>query len=300
MNKFEEIEAITRTSEKAMLHDKNLDATHMHALCPVLLSQDCPVRELNLYLNMIGPEGARELGKVLRKDTKISVLNLKCCGMKRDGTMEIFHALKTNHTLEVLNLEGNRSEAGVCEVALSLLSRPQPRVDMAPASALRNLSLAFNSLGPEGGALLASLLRRGCLLEELDVEGNSIGGECVTLVQALDDNSHLKLLNISYNNISNEQSTVLIQTVSDLAKKQIAKQTKCVLSSLLLAGNDLRCLHLRALLRVVTSPEAVLRFVDVRHSNDEEGVTQLLIEFALVEVLPVVVLAQMVSAYVLG
>lgn len=115
LSRYEEIEEIARTSEKAMLHQKSLDSTHVPGLCTVLLSEDCPVRELNLFLNTIGYEGAKELANVLRchqntqkaslffsrQDTKISLLNMKCCSLKRDGTIEIFQALETNHSLKV-------------------------------------------------------------------------------------------------------------------------------------------------------------------------------------------------------
>lgn len=339
LTRYEEVKKAAQTQEYVELHTKNLDSTHISTLCTELLKPSCVVSQLNLYLNPdIGYEGAKHLSQVIRNNTKLTVLNLKCCGLKHDGAMEIVHALETNYTLQVLSLEGNRTEHVVCEALLFVLRRTSPsssapfptassdldfdgvsndsRTDSSdssssnivsasgypsvlingiltfPGHALRSLSLAFNSFGPEGGAALAELLRSGCALQELDVEGNNIGVESVKMIEALNENSCLTLLNLSCNNINDISGAALVRSLNT----QIRHKKSSVLSTLLLAGNSLDLKSMRSLLLIV-SLNSTLVNVDVRHNSDEEGAQQILVEFSLLVLFPME-LCEIVSGYV--
>jgi Ran GTPase-activating protein (RanGAP) involved in mRNA processing and transport len=146
--------------------------------------------------------GAAEIGKALRHNTGLLILDLADNGLANDGVEAIAVALQTNTSLVELVLANNGiGTAGVTALAVAVRTN----------GTLHTLSLSGNDLGASGHAAFAMCLRdktRG--LANLDLSNTSINSEAMkALGEGLRDNKSIRSLNLSKNAMGDHGSLVL-------------------------------------------------------------------------------------------
>ena len=125
------------------------------------------LQELNLSKVMIGAEGAKALATGIAESPALRVLELGSCKLRADGAKFIGEALARNQSLERLGLSRNSlGDKGVFDLVAGGLQS---------SSTLWELDLRHNSIGPEGGKRLASMLeRKNFVLKSLEFAGNKL------------------------------------------------------------------------------------------------------------------------------
>ena len=173
---------------------------------------------LNLSLNSIGDDGARDIFRVCLQDSiNYHKLDLSA------NLIGSFGLYIKNAGLQVLNLGDNRiGDEGVKELAailcactdLRVLNLNLNKIKSEGARALsfclehcckiQELNLGVNCIGIEGARALATKLHHCTQLEKLDLHHNSIDDEAAkAVVTSLRHCANLKTLNLFDNNISN-------------------------------------------------------------------------------------------------
>ena len=143
----------------------------------------------------IGDAGATALAEVLRTNTTLNCLDLcRNPGIGNPGVMSLCEALKVNTTLSSLNLSGTGiSDAGV----LSLVE-----VLKTNTSSLTSLLLSDIEISCQSIKSIAEVLRVNSTLKKLKFKGNKVGvGGAKLIAESLKVNTTLKLLSLSRNGI---------------------------------------------------------------------------------------------------
>uniref|UniRef100_A0A7S3PRP4 Uncharacterized protein n=1 Tax=Aplanochytrium stocchinoi TaxID=215587 RepID=A0A7S3PRP4_9STRA len=138
---------------------------------------------LDLESNEIGPQGAKEIGLLLRSNKAISKLSLSRNRIKDAGVINIAVALKEHDSLEVLCLRscfiGNK---GAVQLADSLKLN----------NSLRSFDLAFNLVGDEGAEKLAEAIVMNKTIQEIKLIFNSFSSRGVDrILSAFEKNQHI-------------------------------------------------------------------------------------------------------------
>ncbi|XP_048052028.1 NACHT, LRR and PYD domains-containing protein 12-like isoform X2 [Megalobrama amblycephala] len=247
--------------------------------CAVLASalrSNSHLRELDLSNNIIGGEGLMLLSDGLKDPhCKLEKLKLDQCNITAEGCAALASAMRSNSHLRELNLSENK----IRDKGLMLLSDGLKD----PHCKLEKLKLSRCNITAEGCAALASALRSNSHLRELDLTGNKIGDEgltllsyglkdphckleklmlcrcnitdegCAALASALRSNSHLRELDLSENKIGGRGLTLLSGGLKDphckleklrLIKCNIKDESCAALTSALRSNSHLRELDL--------------------------------------------------------
>ena len=138
-----------------------------------------------------------------------------------DEALALAEALKTNTTIQSLNLSYNKLGPEV-DIALAEVLKTN--------TTLQTLNLEHNNFGPEGFLALAEALKINTTLQSLNLQSSKLGGEgALALAEALKTNTTLQTLNLKWNNINPEEALALAE----------ALKTNTTLQMLDLSGNKL-------------------------------------------------------------
>ncbi|GFH53439.1 hypothetical protein CTEN210_09915 [Chaetoceros tenuissimus] len=102
--------------------------------------QDTILTQLNFAGNEIQAEGGRMLGRIIKDNTSLVVIDLRMNLFGDEGGKMIIEALKKNNSLQYLNLSHNDLSSGSADVVCKLLETCKER-----NSKLDNLSLCGNA-----------------------------------------------------------------------------------------------------------------------------------------------------------
>ena len=186
----------TTTLRQLYFFKNSIDVDGLQGLSDALV-QNKSLTLLAIYHNMIEPEGAQVLRKVLETKThKLTHLYLPFATLRLRGVQAVCAALRTNTTLTHLNLDQTSSGAEGGEALGEALKEN---------STLTHLWFNRNMLCNEGAAALSKGLELNKSLVSLHLKCNSItnkGGQA--LAQALTGHPKLQVLDLSKNVMGDE------------------------------------------------------------------------------------------------
>ena len=175
----------------------NLDSNQItekavEALASVIF-HNTGLEELHLSGNNLGEE-LLSIMKSLRHVDSLRMLTLSDNNISKEVAIELALAIKSNKHLQKLWLNNSnlRSSATVILQSLSTIST------------LKYLNLNKNQITEEAGEALASVILHNTGLEELHLNGNSLGERLFNVAKALKHISSLKSLDFGNNNISKQ------------------------------------------------------------------------------------------------
>lgn len=165
------------------------------------LGQDCPIRELSIHSNMIGPAGASFLVDFLegkRSDKNVTVmpnldrLDLSNNELGNEGCTKLTRAIAKRAKVQLVDLRLSANEIGHGGIETMMNKLLQHN--------LLSLSLDKNSIGDQGCQLIAASLQSMNQLARLNLGFNQIGSLGVnTLMKSLTDCESMTYLGLSGN-----------------------------------------------------------------------------------------------------
>ncbi|XP_049328795.1 NLR family CARD domain-containing protein 3-like [Astyanax mexicanus] len=206
--------------EKLQLKFCGITENHCAALVSAMKSNPSELRELNLSYNK--PVVKMISGLLEDPRCKLEKLQLEFCRITGEDCATLVSALKLNPShLRELNLNYNNPGDSGVKLLSDLLKDHHFKLEklkICDSSELRELNLGVINLGDSGVKLLSDLLEDPyCNLEKLHLRNSSLTGEdCAALVSALKLNpSHLRELNLSYNNPGDSGVKLLSDLLTD-------------------------------------------------------------------------------------
>nr|XP_055060313.1 NACHT, LRR and PYD domains-containing protein 12-like isoform X2 [Misgurnus anguillicaudatus] len=246
------------TSKSSCLRDLNLSENKqisdsgVKLICDGLKNPNCKLETLKLYDCVVTDKGCAALASALRSNTHLRDLNLSNNKIRDSGVKRLSDGLKNpNCKLEKLKLwRCDVTDEGCAALASALTSN----------SHLRHLDLSNNKLSDSGVKLISDVLKNpNCKLEKLKLWRCDITDEgCAALASALTSNTHLRDLNLSYNNKLSDSGVKLICDV--------LKNPNCKLEKLKLYYCDVTDEGCAALASALTS-NSHLRDLDLSYNK---------------------------------
>lgn len=185
-------------SANPFVHSSHGHGATWSKLAAVLRAND-GLRIVELDGNAVEGKVRESVAVALLANRAVQELRMGYSGLGDTAVRRIAQALWHNSTLRKLDLARNRirSRAGVM-IARSIdgaLRNGQSR------SALRELNLAENFLGPAGGIAMAAALATDTTLVKLSLNTNKLGRSVVAIARSLSANVSLRVLDVGNNNL---------------------------------------------------------------------------------------------------
>ncbi len=172
--------------------NSTLDGRGTGIICDLIDSAPRVIRKLNLSCNQKiqdVQDGFCHLLRTLRNNNFLTELRLVACKVRIDAENGpvLVEMLKGNHSLKVLDLNGNKQ---IGDVGVGYIAR-----GMIENRGILNLELSWCGIGEQGGKLLGAMLLKNTSLSCLNLIGNiELGDHIMELSEGLKRNSSLKVL----------------------------------------------------------------------------------------------------------
>jgi uncharacterized protein (DUF924 family)/Ran GTPase-activating protein (RanGAP) involved in mRNA processing and transport len=160
--------------------------------------------------NQIGPAGVAHVCDALAHDTKVTSLWLKRNPLKADGMRPLAELLRTNRTIEVLDLVN----CGLLDDGLAILlgALRGPGANRT----LKHLYVGTNGVTERSAPVIAELLADDCRLESLYLSCNRLGDAGVAeLARGLSANRTLQRVSLASNRIGPAGAAALAAALAD-------------------------------------------------------------------------------------
>eukprot|EP00731_Ephydatia_muelleri_P002922 Em0001g2922a len=185
-------------------------------LCSAL-EVNTTLTELDLSQNKFDDHSLASLEKMLRGNKVLTSLELLGCGIEPEGLSELCSALEVNTTLTELNLSFNTFDGHS-----STILGPEGLSELCSAlqmnTTLTELDLSSNTFDVHSLASLGKMLRGNKVLTSLQLKnlGIHVGPEGLSeLCSALEVNTTLTELDLSYNAFDDHSSASLVQLLTN-------------------------------------------------------------------------------------
>ena len=189
---------------------------------------------LNIGFNEMSNETATILASILSCNISLQELNLCKCSLQTEGAVYIFNAITSHPHLSSLNIGYNKISNEAAAVLASMLScnislqklmlnkcslQTEGTMDIFNAitnhSRLLVLDIGDNEISNKAAAVLASMLSCNISLQKLMLHKCSLQTEgTMDIFNAITNHSHLLVLDIGDNEISNKAAAVLASMLS--------------------------------------------------------------------------------------
>ncbi|XP_056401116.1 ribonuclease inhibitor-like, partial [Hyla sarda] len=197
--------------KKLVLSDNNLYGPHFIDLVDALSSPDCRIEELHLDRNDLPDTSCTQLAFGIRENQFLRKLVLSSNHLYGPHFIDLMDALGSPACrIEELHLDRNYLQDTSCtQLALGIREN----------QTLKRLDLSTNNLyGPHFSDLMDALSSPDCRIEELHLAENDLQDtSCTQLAFGMSDNQSLKILDLSYNNLSGPHLSDLMDALSSPA-----------------------------------------------------------------------------------
>ena len=186
------LKALKEKSVLKILHlNNNLMTEEIAEDLATVIRNNSSLEKLCIGNNMLGLSAVMVL-QALKEHSRLKVLNINDNNLTAHVAEDLATIIKTNSSLEKLYLSNNslKTSAGIILKALK------------EKSVLKVLHLNNNLMTEEVAEDLAAVIRNNSSLEQLCIGSNKLGLSAVMILQALQEHSRLKVLNISDNNLT--------------------------------------------------------------------------------------------------
>ena len=156
-----------------------------------IIKNNTNLQELRIDNNNLGLSAAPIL-KALKGNCNLKMLNLENNDMTEQVAEDLANVIKNNQSLEQLYLSNNNFKTSVAVILKALKEK----------SVLTKLNLNKNLLTGEVAEDLAAFIKNNSSLEWLCIESNRLGLSAAMVLQALQEHSRLKALNLSDNKLT--------------------------------------------------------------------------------------------------
>src|SRR3989338_2273007 len=248
-NKEKEEEKKYGLQKQELIISDVLSKENFQALIRTLQKKHSKIETLKINARLFDWE-VRDLADVLKYNTSLFTLDLRCSEIDNAGAEAFAEAFKANTSITTLNLSNNKiSDAGVIALAKALKIN----------KSLTTLYLPWGATGDAGAKVLAEALKTNTSLTTLDLSLDSKIGDtgAKALAEALKTNTSLFKFVLSYSKIGDAVAQVLAEAlktnislsklnlsnnkISDVGAQAFAEalKTNTSLSKLYLSGRTL-------------------------------------------------------------
>ena len=199
------LQALEENSKLKVLNLNNNNMTSQVAKhLANVIKNNSGLEELYLYSNDLR-SSATVILQALKKNSKLKALNLGSNNMSSQVANDLANVIKNNSGLKELYLYSNdlRSSATVILQALEENSK------------LKVLNLSNNNMTSQVARDLANVIKNNSGLEELYLYSNDLRSSATVILQALEENSKLKVLNLSNNNMTSQVARDLANVIKN-------------------------------------------------------------------------------------
>src|SRR3990167_2942219 len=240
-NKEKEEEKKYGLQKQELIISDVLSKENFQALIRTLQKKHSKIETLKINARLFDWE-VRDLADVLKYNTSLFTLDLRCSEIDNAGAEAFAEAFKANTSITTLNLSNNKiSDAGVIALAKALKIN----------KSLTTLYLPWGATGDAGAKVLAEVLKTNTSLTTLDLslESKISDTGAKALAEALKTNTSLRTLNLGSAIISDAGVTALVGAL----KTKTSRLSMLTLYGLGSLGRDTGVIAIPELLKANTS-----------------------------------------------
>ena len=199
------LQALKENSQLKRLHLNNNNMTGKVAedLANVV-KNNCNLEQLCLENNNLGPS-ATVILQALKENSQLKVLNFNSNNMTGQVAEDLANAIKNNTSLEELYLSQNDLRSSITVILQALKENSQLKV----------LNLGGNNMTGQVAEDLANVIKNNPSFEELYLFQNDLRSSITVILQALKENSQLKVLNLNNNNMTGQVAEDLANVIKN-------------------------------------------------------------------------------------
>ena len=198
------------------------------------LTKNCQLKIINLHNNKINVTGktVEDLANVVKNNPHLEQLCLHDINLKSTAAM-ILQALTGSSQLKTINLNDNKvtgavvtdlvnvlkNNSGLEELSLSnndlMVSAVVILQALKENSRLRILNLSKNNITEQVAKYLVNVIKNNTGIEQLYLSDNDLKESGIVILQALKENCHLEILDLSSSNMTGEIAKSLADVVKN-------------------------------------------------------------------------------------
>ena len=169
-----------------------------------IIKSNSYLEQLGLGNNNLGPSAIVIL-QALKENSKLKILDIDSNNMTGEVAEDLANIIKSNSYLEQLGLGNNNLGSSAIVILQALKGN----------SKIKILYLDNNNMNAEVTEDLANVIKNNLDLEELFLSNNSLGSSAIVILQALKENSKLKILDLNSNKMTAEVAEDLANVIKN-------------------------------------------------------------------------------------
>ena len=236
------LQALTQNSKLKLLNltNNNITGQTVKQLANVI-KNNRNLNQLRLASNMLGPSAIVIL-KALKENCKLKILHLQNNNMTGRVAEDLANVIKNNSCLEEIFLSNNYLDSSALKILQALKEN----------SKLKSLDLSSNNMTEQVAEHLGNVIKNNPNLEHLSLGNSKLGPSAAVVLEALTQNSKLKLLNLNDNKMTKQVVKHLASVIKNnsnlnylgLANNLLGPSANVILQTLK-ENKKLQIIHLR-------------------------------------------------------